>query len=100
MLQQEHPHFTATYEIDNIRFISCQSALPFLRYSYFRIWTWNIYGQGHGSKLEVTYSVQHQIDLISFCFTSIRPSIHEIQLFQYLTLKIHGQGHEYGKKLP
>ena len=74
----------------HIPFIPCQSALPFLRYSIFKIC------QGSRSRVrsqfKVTMWVQHPIDSHPFCSMSIGPPIPEIQHFQNLTLKIKGQG--------
>ena len=77
----------------HILFVPCQSALPFLRYSIFKIWPWN-------SRVKVMHEVtvqSHNVGLTSYRLTSlssmsIGPPIPEIQHFQNLTLKIKGQG--------
>ena len=48
------------------------------------------------SQSKVTMWVQHPIDSHSFCSMSIGHPIPELWLFQNLTLKIKGQGHEWG----
>ena len=45
--------------------------------------------------LKVTSWVQYSIDSHPFRSMSIGHHIHKIRLFQYLTLKIQGQGHEW-----
>ena len=90
----------------HIPFVPCQSALPFLRYSIFKIWPWKSRVKVMG---EVTVQ-SHNVGLTSYRLTSLsfhvkRPSqswattffliwppIPEIQYFQNLTLKIKGQG--------
>ena len=75
----------------HIPLVLCQSAIPFLRYDFLKIWPWK-------SKLKVRWTlkvtawVQHSIDSHPFNSMSIGPSIPEIQHFQNLTLKIQGQG--------
>ena len=77
----------------HIPFVPCQSAIPFLRYSIFKIWPWK-------SKVKVMGEVDiesHNMGLTFYRLTSLsfhvnRPPIPEIRLFQNLTLKIHGQG--------
>ena len=93
---QYHSHEWMTH----ILFVPCQSAAPFLRYSNFRLWPWNskvkVMGVVKG-KCRTVGPISYQ--LTSFHFTSIRPTIPEIQLFWNLTLKhprsrwnIQGQG--------
>ena len=69
-------------------FVPCQLALPFLRCDFLKFDLEN--RKRPRSKLKV-------IDSHPFCSMSIDPSIPEIQLFQNLTLKIQGQGHERGQ---
>ena len=71
----------------HIPFVPCQSAIPFLRYDFFKIWSWKRW------TLKVTTWVQHSVHSNPFRFMSICPPIPEIQHFQNLTLKIQGQGH-------
>ena len=83
----------------HILFVPCQSALPFLGYSYFkkfdiensrsRSWA--------RSKFKVTTWVQHSVDSHPFQSMSIGHPIPELRLFQNLTLKIKGQGHGWGQ---
>ena len=89
---QHHGHELMTH----ILFVSCQSAAPFLRYSNFRLWPWNFKVKDLEtsrsrswvwSKGKVIQSAQYHINLLPFHFTSIRPTIPEIQLFRNLTLK-------------
>ena len=129
----------------HIPFVPCQSALPFLRYSIFKIWPWKSKDKVMGEvdidshnmgltsyrltslsfhvnwpshskdktfskfnlenprsrswvrgKLKVTTWVQHPIDSHPFHSMSIGHPIPDIQHFQYLTLKIQGQGHGWG----
>ena len=58
-------------------FISHQSHQQFQRYSYFKIWPWNIHGQGHecGQRQGHTVHPQYPINLLPFHFTSITPTI-------------------------
>ena len=84
----------------NIPFLPCQSTLPFLRYSIFKIWPWNSRVKVMG---EVTVQ-SHNVGLASYWLkpyrsVSIGPPIPEIQHFQNLTLKIKGQGHGRGHSL-
>ena len=51
----------------HIPFFPCQSALPFLRYSIFKIWPWKIKGQGHGWG----HSLSHNEGLTSYRVTSL-----------------------------
>ena len=53
-----------------------------------RSWVW--------SKGMIIQSAQYHINSLRFHFTSIRPTIPEIELFQNLTWNIQGQGHEWG----
>ena len=47
----------------HILFVPCQSALPFLGYSYFKIWPWKSRSRSWvRSKLKVTTWVQHSVD--------------------------------------
>ena len=57
---QSHGHEWMTH----ILFIPCQSAIPFLRLGYIRIWPWN-------SKGKVIQSPQYPINLFVFLLTSI-----------------------------
>ena len=78
----------------HILFVPCQSALPFLGYSYFKISHWKFKVKVMGEvKVKVTTWVQHSVDSHPFGSMSIGPPIPEIQHFQSLTLKIQGQGH-------
>ena len=81
----------------HILFVPCQSALPFLGYSYFKIWHLKFKVKVRGrSKFKVTTWVQHSVDSHPFRSMWIRHPIPELQLFQNLTLKIKGQGHGWG----
>ena len=81
-----------------IAFVPCQSALPFLRYSIFKIWPWK-------SKVKIMGEVDiqsHKVGVTSYrltslSFMSIGHPIPEIRLFQILTLKIQVQGHGWGE---
>ena len=75
----------------HVPFVPCQLALPFLRYSIFKIWPWKSRVKVMG-EFKVTMWVSHPIDSHPFCSMSIGPPIPEIQHFQNLTLKIKGQG--------
>ena len=85
---------------NHVLFVPCQSALPFLRNSIFKISPWK-------SKVKVIGEVRvqsHNVGLASYRPTSLsfhvnRPPIPEIQHFQNLTLKIKGQGHRWGHSL-
>ena len=60
-----------------IPFVQYQSALPFLRYGYFRIWPWK-------SMVKVLHVIRGEghFDLPSFHFTTIDPAIPKIQRFR------------------
>ena len=80
----------------HIPLIPCQSAVPFLRYDFFkkfqrsRSWV--------RGTLKVTKWVKHPIVSHPFKSMSIGHPIPEIRLFQNLTLKIQGQGHGWGER--
>ena len=82
----------------HVPFVPCQSALPFLRYSIFKIWPWK-------SRVEVMGEVtiqSHNVGLTSYRLTSLlfhvnRPSHSWVMtFFQNLTLKFKGQGYGWG----
>ena len=64
------------------------SVLPFLRYSYFKIWPWK-------SKIEVI-DEGHIVGITPYWLVRCRWALH-IQLFKNLTLKIQGRGHGWGE---
>ena len=72
-----------------IPFVPCQRALPFLRYSIFKIWPWkskvNVIPEGH-----IVGTTPYQ--LISLPFDVDEPSHSYLLLLKNLTLKIQGQG--------
>ena len=73
---QYHGHEWMTH----ILLVPCQSAVPFLRLTPgSRSWMW--------SKGKVIQSAQYHINSLRFHFTSIKPTIPEIELFRNLTLK-------------
>ena len=82
----------------HIPFVPCQSALPFLRYSIFRIWPWKSRVKVMG---EVTVR-SHNVGLTSYWLRSLsfhvkRPSQSWVTtFFLNLTLIIKGQGHGWG----
>ena len=55
-----------------------------------RTWVW--------SRGKVIQSAQYHINSLPFHFTSIRPTIPEIQLFQIWPWNIQGQGHKWGQR--
>ena len=55
-----------------------------------RSWVW--------SKGKVIQSAQYHINWLRFHFTSIRPTIPEIELFRNWPWNIQGQGHEWGQR--
>ena len=77
----------------HIPLIPCQSAIPFVRYNFYKIWPWKskvkVMGEGNveSHKMGVT-----SYRLNPFHSMSIGPSNPEIQHLQNLTLKIQGQG--------
>ena len=82
----------------HIPIVPCQSAIPILRYNFFKIWPWK-------SKVKVMGEVNvesHNIGPTFYWLTSL-PSmsnghpIPEIWLFQNFTLKIQGHGHGWGQ---
>ena len=78
----------------HVPFIPCQSALPFLRYSIFKIWTWKSRVKVMG---EVTIQ-SHNVGLTSYRLTSLLFHVNKpshswfMTFFQNLTLKFKGQG--------
>ena len=82
----------------HIPFVPCQSALPFLTYSIFKIWPWKSRVKVMG---EVTIQ-SHNVGLTSYRLTSLlfhvnRPSHSWVMtFFQNLTLKFEGQGYGWG----
>ena len=40
----------------HIPLVPCRLALPFLRYSFFKVWPWKIQGQGHSSRSQSRYN--------------------------------------------
>ena len=64
-----HGHISQFYGhewITHIRFLHCQSAVPFLKYGYFRLWPWN-------SKVKVMGVVKgrsHIVSSVSYKFAS------------------------------
>ena len=78
-----------------IPFVSCQWALPFLRYSILKIWPWKskvkVIPEGH-----IVGTTPYQ--LISLSFNVDEPSHSYQQLLKNLTLKIQGQGHGWGER--
>ena len=81
----------------HIPLVPCQSALPFLGYSYFKIWHWKF-------KVKVISEVKVESHnegttfsrLTSLSFHVNRASHSWVGTFQNLTLKIKGQGHASG----
>ena len=78
----------------HIPFVPCQSALPFLGYSYFKI----LNGKFKVKVIREVKVESHNVGptfsrLTSLSFPVNRHSIPELRLFQNLTLKIKGQGH-------
>ena len=53
---------------------------------------------GGWSKGKVIQSVQYHINSLHFHFTSIRPTIPEMELFRNSTLNIRGQDHEWEQR--
>ena len=79
-----------TLYLTHISFVQCWSTLPFLRYSFFKIWRSRSWMR---SKFQATKWVRLLIDSNPFHSRSIGHPIPGIQLFQYLNLKVQGQGH-------
>ena len=81
-----HGHEWSTH----IPFVPCQSALPFLKQGYFKLWLF--FGTSRLSlwiwwKGKTIQSAQDLFDLLFFSFHSNQKKIPEIQLFWHLTLK-------------
>ena len=78
----------------HIPFVPCQSAIPFLRHDFSKIWPWK-------SKVKVMGEVDiesHKVGVTSYQLTSLsfhvnRPSHSWDTTFQNLTLKTQGKGH-------
>ena len=81
-----------------IPFVSCQSAIPFLRYDFFKIWPWKskvkIMGEGNVESHNMGPTFYR---LTSLSFHVNRSSHSWYDFFQHLTLKIEGQGHGWGQ---
>ena len=85
--------------LTHIPFIPCQSAIPFLRNSFLKIWPWK-------SKVKVMGEVNiesHSMGptfyrLISLSFYVNRPSHSWDMSFSKSALKIQGQGHGWGER--
>ena len=57
----------------HIPFVPCQSAIPFLRYDFFKIWLWK-------SKVKVMVEVQvgsHKVGVTSYRFTSLSYNVNQ-----------------------
>ena len=79
-------------------FVSCQSAIPFLRSDFFKIWPWKSRVKDMSEVSVESYDMaQHSIDLHPFRSMPIGHPIPEIRLFQNLTLTMQGQGHGWGE---
>ena len=81
----------------HIPFVPCQSGIPFLSYDFFKIWPWKSRVKVMG---EVTVQ-SHNVGLASYRLTSlsfhVKWASHSwVMTFSNLTLKIKGQGHEWG----
>ena len=89
----------------HIPFVPCQSALPFLGYSIYKIWPWK-------SRVKVMDEVtveRHNVGLTSYRLTSIDsqpfrsmsigPTVPGIQHFLNLTLQIKGKFHGWSHNL-
>ena len=82
----------------HIPFVPCQSALPFLTYSIFKIWPWKSRVKVMG---EVTIQ-SHNVGLTSYGLTSLFVPCQSAlpflsyDFFQNLTLKFKGQGYGWG----
>ena len=94
-LGHSHGHEWSTH----IPFVPCQSSLPFLNkaISNFdrepassRSWMW--------SKGKTIQSAHYLIDLLSFCFTSIRQQFLRYRYLEIWPSKIKGQGHWWGQR--
>ena len=74
--------------------IPCQSALPFLRYSIFKILPWiskvDVWAQGHKVGITTYW-------LVSLSFHVDRPSNYLDVAISKLGVKIQGQGHGWGQ---
>ena len=78
----------------HIPFVPCQSAIPFLRYNFFKFWPWKSKVKVMGEVAIKSHSMgPTHVDSHPFNSMSIRHPIPEIWLFQNLTSKIQGQSH-------
>ena len=81
----------------HIPFIPCQSAIPFLRYDFFKIWPWK-------SKVKIMVEVKvesHKVSVASYQLTSLsfhvnRPSHSWDIAFSKYDLENPNQGHGWG----
>ena len=84
----------------HILLVPCQSAAPFLRYSYFRLWPWNSQGQGHGCGQRARSYSRPRIILTHYLFIS-NQSDHQFRRYSYFEIwpwNIQGQGHDWGQR--
>ena len=87
-----HKSISWSWMDDSHPFRSLSISHPIPDIKLFQTLTLELQGQGHGdswvwSKGKVIQSAQYHINSLPFHFTSIRPTIPEIELFWNLTLK-------------
>ena len=88
----------------HIPFVPCQSAIPLLRYDFFKIWPWKSKVKVMGEvAIKVTAWVQHSIDSHPFNSMSIGHPIPEIWLFKIWPwkskVKVMGEGNVESHKV-
>ena len=88
----------------HILFVPCQSALPFLGYSYFKIWHWKfkvkVMGQSlnsqHGSNIQSTHipfvPCQSGIQFLSYDFSKIWPWKSRVKVMGEVKVESHNMG--------
>ena len=81
----------------HIRFVPCQSGIPFLSYDFFKIWPLNPRSRSwERSKFKVTTWVQHLIN--SHPLMSIHPLIQDYDraFLKFAKVKVIAEGHTLG----
>ena len=95
--------------LTHIPFVPCQSALPFLGYSIFKVWSWKWMGQGHGwghslkskrrsnilSTLILFVPCQSGIPFLSYDFFKVWPWKSKLKVMGEVDIENHNVGLAY-----
>ena len=83
-----------------ISFVPCRSALPFLGYGYFKIWHWKFKVMVMGEVKVESHNMGPTFSWLASLSLHVNwASYSWFTTFQYLTLKIEGQGHGWGHNM-